>query len=50
VENALEKMIAELERKTQTPFTYNGRSLLETIAEMWEQRRIDKENEKIKVS
>lgn len=46
VETSLEKMIAEIEEKTGKQFTYNGRPLLEMIAELWEQRRKEKENEK----
>lgn len=46
MEATLEKMIAEIEEKTQKPFTYDGYPLLEKIAELWEQRRQEKENEK----
>lgn len=46
VETALQKSIAELEEKSGEPFVYDGRPLLEIIAEYWEKRRVEKENEK----
>jgi hypothetical protein len=51
VESKLEKLVQQFEKKHNKPFLYNGAPLMEVIAEKWENRRLEKENEKeIRVS
>lgn len=46
VESKLEKLISNFESQHNKPFLYDGRPLMDIISLYWDNRRIEKENEK----
>lgn len=46
METKLEKLVKKFEVAHNKPFLYNGMPLMVTISEYWDNRRMEKENEK----
>lgn len=46
METKIEKLIASFEAKHNKPFLFDGQPLMEVIQIKWDNRRLEKENEK----